>query len=256
MKTARLLLFCAFFTSAIINAQVKVTFKVDITDYLAAGNTLGANGIRIGGDFAATAAMNGTTPMPAWSPSDAACAMVLTTGNVWSIEVTYPASSIGMTQPYKFVNNDWGTNEGTADDNKIAEDGCGSDDGAGNVNRQLVIPSEDLTLQFCWDRCFRCDGSSPIVVGIVQKTADSDPVSVYPNPVLQEASFSVQLKRQGDIKIMIFNLEGKEIATTHFINEVAGKHVYKMDVSSIRSGYYLYRIIADENAYSGNFIKR
>ena len=39
-------------------AQVNVTYKVDITDYLAAGNTLGANGIRIGGNFTT----NGANP--------------------------------------------------------------------------------------------------------------------------------------------------------------------------------------------------
>jgi len=56
-------------------AQVTVTYKVDITDYLAGGATLGANGMRIGGNFAAQGATAGTNAMVDWSPSNQYSAM-------------------------------------------------------------------------------------------------------------------------------------------------------------------------------------
>ena len=175
--------FSVLFITAAMTAQVNVTYMVDITDYLAAGNVLGAGGIRIGGDFAATGGMNGAAAMAAWAPADPTCALTDMGGNVWGIVVTYPDASIGLDQPYKFVNNDWGTNEGTDAANTIGADGCGTDDGAGNVNRHLLIPDADIMLQYCWDRCFKCDGSDPIVLGIFDTPTSLGAVTVSPNPV-------------------------------------------------------------------------
>ncbi|MGA1364730.1 MAG: hypothetical protein ACO31C_07290, partial [Schleiferiaceae bacterium] len=74
-------------------AQVSVTYKVDITDYLGAGNTLGANGMRVGGNFADQGATTGGNAMVNWSPSDANSAMTDEGNNIWSITVDYPASA-------------------------------------------------------------------------------------------------------------------------------------------------------------------
>lgn len=85
------------FVAGAVNAQVNVTYMVDITNYLAAGNTLLPGGIRIGGDFGALAAENAGTAMASWSPADPTCALTDMGSNVWSITVTYPTASIGMT---------------------------------------------------------------------------------------------------------------------------------------------------------------
>ncbi len=135
---------------------VNVTFKVDITNYLAGGATLGANGIRVGGNFAdQMATLADGTSMVNWSPADASSALSDEGNNVWSVTVTFPADKVGATLSYKFVNNDWGTNEGTTGTN-IETGGCGVNDGGGNINRQLVIPSTDQTVSFCWDECAAC----------------------------------------------------------------------------------------------------
>ena len=144
------------------NAQVTVVYQVDITDYLDNGNVLGANGMRIGGNFAAYGATANGEAMVDWSPSNATCAMTDLGNNVWSITVEYPGASVGAEQLFKFVNNDWGTNEGTDANNTIGADGCGLDDGAGNVNRTLAIPANDLGLQYCFDACFTCAGGDPV----------------------------------------------------------------------------------------------
>jgi hypothetical protein len=87
-------------------AQVSVTYKVDITDYLGGGATLGAAGMRIGGNFATQTATNGTNAMVDWSPSNQYSAMTDEGSNIWAITVTYPSTAVGATQLYKFVNND------------------------------------------------------------------------------------------------------------------------------------------------------
>lgn len=247
--------FSVLFITAAMTAQVNVTYMVDITDYLAAGNVLGAGGIRIGGDFEANGGMNGATPMLSWSPADASCAMTDMGSNIWGIVVTYPDTSVGNVQQYKFVNDNWGTNEGTDVANTIGADGCGSDDGAGNVNRLLTVPAEDLMLQYCWDHCFKCDGSDPIVLGIFDTPTSLGSVTVSPNPVSTNASFNFTLQNASDVTISIFNMMGEEVSSTTSNTSAVGVQSYSVDVTSLPAGSYIYRVVAGEAVTSGNVVK-
>ena len=252
MKKIYLLLSILMVTGSLM-AQVKVTYMVDIRKYLAAGTPLGANGIRIGGDFVATNAKNGTTAMPAWSPSDAACAMIDYGDSLWTITVTYPAASIGMTQAYKFVNNNWGTNEGTAATSTIATDGCGTDDGGGNINRSLVIPDFDITLQYCWDACNRCNGANSDITSV--RDIKTFSASVFPNPVNSGTRISLNLQKASDVTISIVNLTGREVLKTNYNRESAGNHIYNIDLTAIPAGIYLYRVVSGGSVASGNIVK-
>jgi hypothetical protein len=71
--------------------------------------------------------------------------------NIWSITVTYPDTVAGRVQRYKFVNGDWGMNEGLAGSN-IVTDGCGVLDGT-DINRTLTLTGQNTTVTFCWDQC-------------------------------------------------------------------------------------------------------
>ncbi len=135
---------------------VNVSFNVDITNYLKAGNTVGTNGIRIAGAFASL----GAKSLPDWLPTAAACAMTKGASNVWSIKVSMPDTSIGKSLLYKFVNNDWGQNEGIDVSNSLLS--CGQSDGFGNVNRLFLLPSADTTVSYCWDQCSSCNISSSL----------------------------------------------------------------------------------------------
>jgi hypothetical protein len=124
--------------------------------------------------------------------------------NIWSIAVTYPAASVGATQTYKFVNNDWGTNEGTDPANTIASGGCGVDDGAGNINRTLVIPATNTEVCFVWDGCSAC-GAASVKGAVVNKLA------IYPNPT--SSSFRMDLTGNGSASASITDLTGKVVRT-------------------------------------------
>jgi hypothetical protein len=215
-------------------AQVNVTYKVDITDYLAAGNTLGANGIRIGGNFTTNGATN-----PDWTPSDAANAMTQEGAtNVWAITIAYPAASIGLTQQYKFVNNDWGTNEGTDAANTIGADGCGTDDGAGNVNRTLVVPATDITLQFCWDRCLQCDGS-PAGFELVGSTVN---FSVFPNPTADVANVEFNVATPSEVSIEVYNALGQRVAVNNLGNVLPGSYKQTLNMETAVAGIYFVKM--------------
>lgn len=234
--------------------MIAVLLKVDVTDYLAAGNELAEGGIRLGGNFGDTGAtLPDGTPVAQWTPSDPSAMMMDEGDNVYSIQLMYPESSIGLEQLFKFVNGDWGTNEGL-EGSLIAENGCGVDDGAGNINRTLVIPSETLMLMYCWDLCSQCDGSDANITSVEQIEAVSA-FGVGPNPVNDYARFDYELTTTGRVSIAIYNLMGQRVAQVLDEVQTPGSHTARFDASNLSAGSYLYRVRVDGQADGGLFIK-
>lgn len=246
----------ALFLVAALNAQVTVTYQVDITDYLQS-YTLGPNGMRIGGNFGDLSADGPNGPVASWAPSDASAEMMDMGNNIWSIAVTYSSDQIGNTQLFKFVNNDWGVpgeaNEG-GDMSNISTNGCGVDDGAGNINRELVIPDSDITLTFCWEDCFQCDGSDPLSVGDLEIVRD---LNVGPNPVESFVRFNFNLDRAADVRLSIMNILGAEVTVLNNSTMNAGQHTLEYtDMESLPGGTYFYQFQVDGSMTAGKLIKR
>ncbi len=219
-------------------AQVTVTYQVDINAYIAAGNTLNANGMRVGGNFTS----NGAAVLD-WTPADAASAMTDLGNGIWSIDVTYPTASVGATQYYKFVNGDWGTNEGTDPANTIATGGCGVDDGSGNINRTLTIPSSNTTLCYAWDACTAC------AAGLTEAAINN--VVVSPNPVNETATFTFALNGSNDVTITLFDLTGKVVSTTTVSNQSSAA----VNTAALNAGTYIYTVKAGESTVTGKIVK-
>jgi hypothetical protein len=206
------------FTTAVAVQFFNITYSVDISLYLAQGNTVGPNGIRIGGNFAD----QGCT-LPNWTPSAPACAMTDNGNNIWSISIQYPDSAAGNIQRYKFVNNDWGTNEGSAN---LVTGGCGVQDGT-DVNRILSIPQSANSFTFCWDYC-----TSFCEVGN-EALKNRRSIEIRPNPF--EESIVVSLKKP--CKYEITNLMGQKV----LIGDLnSGDN--SIDTKTIQSGIYLLKM--------------
>lgn len=238
-KITTLLFVCASFFGF---SQVNVTYRVDVTNYLAGGATVAPNGFRVGGNFTTQGAS-----VADWSPSDPSSAMTDLGGNIWSITVQYPATSIGNTQQYKFVNGDWGMNEGTDPGTTIAVDGCGTDDGSGNINRALIIPSSDVTYTFCWDSCVQCNGADP--VAFLEEDVFSA-LSVKPNPSVDVVTFNFG-EVVGDVAIRIYDLSGKLVSSID-----ATSVSTDVNIAELQSGSYIYTLTTDSgSSKSGKIVK-
>jgi hypothetical protein len=202
---------------------VDVTYKVDVTNYLNAGNTIAANGIRIAGNFADRGAKVNGTSMVNWTPTDAASAMSNTGGNIWSLTITYPDTASGKVQSYKFVNGNWGSNEGGPGSN-ILSGGCGADDGSGNINRVLVIPTANSSLSYCWDQC------EPICNPTSVSSVIPAEINAYPNPFDAE----LNIVSYGADSFKIISLLGKVVSEG---NLKSGKN--RIETSGLPKGIYL-----------------
>lgn len=67
----------------------------------------------------------------------------------------------------------------------------------------------------------------------------------YPNPFNAQTQFSFALDRAGDVKLVLFNIMGQEVA--HVINGTmnAGQHVVPFDAGSLPSGIYIAHLNAN-----------
>jgi len=220
-----------------------VTYKVDVTNYLAA-NTLAANGIRVGGNFTDNGGSVAAGAVANWTPSDANSAMTDEGNNIWSITVTYPVASLGATQFYKFVNGDWGANEGTDAANTIAVDSCGVDDGAGNINRTYtLLPG---TVCYVWDACTACGVS-------VAENAIAN-LTVAPNPATDVVNFTFDANNAATATVTIFDLAGKAVATQTVATSATT--TVEMNTTALQAGSYIYNVVAGDKVATGKLIKQ
>ena len=179
--------------------------------------------------------------MADWTPSDANSAMMDMGNNMWSIEVMYDASAAGSEQLYKFVNGDWGTNEGT-DTSAIADGGCGIDDGSGNINRVLTVPTADMTYTFV--------GIDVKLVMLELKRVLWVALNVYPNPAQEELYVDFENANSYSSTIELFDMSGKRLATESM------NHLTILNIENLNPGLYLYRVSNGQGAVSGRFIKK
>lgn len=213
-------------------AQVNVTYTVDITEYLAGGTPLGVNGIRIGGNFTDRGAAN-----PNWTPSAAENGLTnVAGGNIWSITITYPSTSIDSVQAFKFVNNDWGTNEGAA---VLLE--CGVDDGNGGANRTLVIPASDATYTASWDVC------GELIVLSLNSFVTTTNLNVFPNPSNGIANLSYTLNKAGNTSVEVINTLGERVSVENYGFQNAGNYNYTIGAENLAKGLYIVRLTNGSN---------
>ena len=220
--------------------QTTVTYMVDVTPYVAV-TPIGPNGLRLGGNFAATGGMNGALPMADWSDTDPSGAMTDMGNNIWGISVTYPSTTVGTQQLFKFINSNWGTNEGSAA-SSIASGGCGVDDGGGNINRTLDIPASNVAYQFCWELCTKCDGSPALVTSSINNISSVASFNVYPNPVSETATITYSLSTTSTVSMEILNAIGQRISTTDFGKQNPGTFANRVGVAELAEGIYFVRL--------------
>lgn len=213
-----------------LNAQVTVTFRVNVTEYLAGGQQVAPNGFRVGGNFGDNGGVSPNGPIENWSPASPNSAMTDQGNNIWAIEVTYPENSVGSNQLFKFVNGDWGANEGAA---TLAD--CGVDDGFGGFNRTLEIPSQSGVFTAAWDQC------GELVLSIAE-VATINSVNIYPNPAQDFLNIQFDVIKSGNFNVEIYNTIGQRVVFEHLGFRGVGANIQQLSLAELNPGIYFVKL--------------
>ena len=68
----------------------------------------------------------------------------------------------------------------------------------------------------------------------------------YPNPFNPTTTIEFQLKTAGKVQLKVYNMLGKEVASLLDIKMAPGFHQVNFDASSLASGIYFYKLMANE----------
>lgn len=140
-----------FAAISLASAQIEVTFKVDITEYLLEyelsndGIKFMSNNEQLGGYQVNCSNINMLCDMEN-----------IPNTNVWKITFLFPDSSIGQALHYLFANGNMPFNEGFQG-SIIVEQGCGIIGSSGNIlERIFIIPNNNYEVCYFWDTCIPC----------------------------------------------------------------------------------------------------
>ncbi|MEM1042004.1 MAG: T9SS type A sorting domain-containing protein [Bacteroidota bacterium] len=82
-------------------------------------------------------------------------------------------------------------------------------------------------------------------------TAEALGVSVYPNPTPDEARISYTLDEATDVRLVIYDMRGRQIATLAEGTQEAGVHTATFDARDLASGVYVWQLRAGTQLTSG-----
>ncbi len=114
---------------------------------------------------------------------------------------------------------------------------CTADDGNGNINRSLSIPSNSFTTPVS------CFGSCGVCLTTSNPDIKINAIAVYPNPAASDISIS----NAANTTFKIYSVDGKLVLTAFSVNSTA-----LLDISALTAGVY---IISGEKGGRKEFIK-
>jgi hypothetical protein len=86
------------------------------------------------------------------------------------------------------------------------------------------------------------DPSNSIPSGVLGINAPLVFVTSYPNPFRSSASFKYQLRSNAHIRIQVFDINGKLVATVINTQQAAGEHFVSWNTPRVSSGTYIARV--------------
>jgi hypothetical protein len=93
----------------------------------------------------------------------------------------------------------------------------------------------------------------PFPTGVNEKT-ESVSVQVYPNPVKDIATLSVNLKQAGNLTIELTNLVGQKVMSVNKGNVTAGSQTFTVDASQLKAGVYFYTVKLNDQKTTGKIV--
>lgn len=80
-------------------------------------------------------------------------------------------------------------------------------------------------------------------------------LSLYPNPVVDNATISFTLPQTGNVKLKVYDMTGKLMKVLDIANMTKGYHTYTFDCNNINKGTYFLQMISGTESASAKFVK-
>lgn len=95
------------------------------------------------------------------------------------------------------------------------------------------------------------------VVGISHPKPKEEKKSllIYPNPARNNTSIEFELENTGMVTVQVYDIRGKEVKRV--VNKetyASGTHTVKFNVSDLKMGTYIVRVVADKTVYSSSLV--
>jgi len=81
-------------------------------------------------------------------------------------------------------------------------------------------------------------------------------VNLYPNPVIDQASFNYKLDRNSTVIVNVFDINGRMVNTYNLGSKLKGNNTDKINLSELAKGMYIMQINAGTTSLTKKFIKR
>ena len=79
-------------------------------------------------------------------------------------------------------------------------------------------------------------------------------VSIYPNPVSDNATLSFTLPKIGNVKAKVFDMSGKIVKSIDMSELSKGYHTYTVNFSDLRKGTYIVNLVSGELSAIAKFL--
>ena len=77
----------------------------------------------------------------------------------------------------------------------------------------------------------------------------------YPNPAENFTTFSFNLKKESDVRLEVYNKEGKKIITLVNEQKPSGNHSVDFNLTNLAAGIYFYRFTSEGESKTGKLVK-
>jgi hypothetical protein len=79
--------------------------------------------------------------------------------------------------------------------------------------------------------------------------------TVYPDPVINNATVSFNMPNSGNAELHVFDIHGKLVNSVNLSNLSKGNHVYTLDCGAILKGSYLIQVVSGKESAAAKFVK-
>ncbi len=79
-------------------------------------------------------------------------------------------------------------------------------------------------------------------------------LKIYPNPVRDQTRIEFKLANRADVRIQIYNLNGRLVRDEQYSNQTEGKNSVNLDLTDLSNGTYVIRAISEDRVSSSKLI--